>query len=794
MTRIGPKFIGAGELRKLESGIARAQRRLDSIAGGFTRVGTALTGIATGTVTAFAVQEAKWSELAAKTGESVEDLRSQYGAAAKSISNDTGIALTSILDGFQKAISAGTKGEGAIRLVGEAAKAEAANITSLQEAISAATTAAVAFGTDPVEAVNKMIRAAQVGEGDTEDYATSIKGLLQTAKPTGVAFGELAGTLAATAQQAKTVAVAETQINAFLKAIVDPTDAARKDLKAISGGLLSFEQVQRQLKTDGLAAVVQTLQTMTGMDATKIAQLFPEVEAQRFFNTADPATIRQLTTEVEAGAEAIPKAFAEGADDIQRLFNRTRETVKNVVADIGQTLKPEFKAINQLVQDFVGWFESLGPEAKRIVGRILALGPVLIGLGFLAKALSIILGALSVPWAAISAGGVATFGAIKGAAVAAFTTIRGLTLSGLWARIVAAGTATFGAIKAAGIGAFTAIQARAAAVIAAIKGLTLAGLWASLKAGAGVAVGAIVGAVKAIAVGALGVLTTVGLPVLAVILAIVALAAALIAAWKPVSTFLVGMWTGIKDNIGLVGEAFGRLLDALGPVGGAVRGVFGWLADLLPDLSAEGESFGKFLVDALVAVIEAVTAVITFFDGLTLENVGRRLMETLVTGIKATAGLAKDAVVSVLSGVRDLLPFSDAREGPLSRLTHSGRAIVTTLAEGVRSAPAAVQDSLRVALPNLDPLALPNLDPLALPNLDPLALPNLDAIAPPLPVGPVPPPAQAAGTTLTVNLAEGAIVIHAPGGDAEAIATRIGGELQSQWRALAEQVDSRVKA
>ena len=121
-------------------------------------------------------QESKWTEVSGKTGKSVDELKAQYADAAKAISNDTGIALTTILDGFQKAISAGTEGEEAIRLVGEGAKAQAANITSMEEAISAATTAAVAFGEDPVVALNKMIRAAQVGEGDTEDYATAIKG------------------------------------------------------------------------------------------------------------------------------------------------------------------------------------------------------------------------------------------------------------------------------------------------------------------------------------------------------------------------------------------------------------------------------------------------------------------------------------------------------------------------------------------------------------------------------------------------------------------------------------------
>ena len=119
-------------------------------------------------------------------------------------------------------------------------------------------------------------------------------------------------------------------------------------------------------------------------------------------------------------------------------------------------------------------------------------------------------------------------------------------------------------------------------------------------------------AVKVAAVAAFGALAAVGLPV---ILAIVAVAAILIAAWRPVSTFFRGLWSGVTDNLGMVSAAFSRLLDALGPLGGAVRNVFGWLANLLPSLTAEGESVGAGIVRGIVAAIDAVTAIVEYFRG-----------------------------------------------------------------------------------------------------------------------------------------------------------------------------------
>ena len=54
------------------------------------------------------------------------------------------------------------------------------------------------------------------------------------------------------------------------------------------------------------------------------------------------------------------------------------------------------------------------------------------------------------------------------------------------------------------------------------------------------------------------------------------------------------------------------------------------------------------------------------------------------------------------------MPFSDAKEGPFSRLTESGKAIVDTLADGINRA-----QPLKVAL-MAGALALPQLDTLAL--------------------------------------------------------------------------------
>lgn len=74
-----------------------------------------------------------------------------------------------------------------------------------------------------------------------------------------------------------------------------------------------------------------------------------------------------------------------------------------------------------------------------------------------------------------------------------------------------------------------------------------------------------------------------------------------------------------------------------------------------------------------------------WLSGINLFDSGMRLIDTLKEGILSAASGLVDSVKSVFQKVRNLLPFSDAREGPLSTLTLSGSRLMTTLSEGVNA-------------------------------------------------------------------------------------------------------------
>jgi hypothetical protein len=84
-------------------------------------------------------------------------------------------------------------------------------------------------------------------------------------------------------------------------------------------------------------------------------------------------------------------------------------------------------------------------------------------------------------------------------------------------------------------------------------------------------------------------------------------------------------------------------------------------------------------------VIDIKNGIVGLFD-LSLYDAGVKLLTTFTEGIKAAILGPVEAVKGGLATIRDMLPFSDAKQGPLSQLTASGQALMNTLGTGINLA------------------------------------------------------------------------------------------------------------
>ena len=234
-------------------------------------------------------------------------------------------------------------------------------------------------------------------------------------------------------------------------------------------------------------------------------------------------------------------------------------------------------------------------------------------------------------------------------------------------------------------------------------------------------------------------------PVTWIVVGIIALVAAIILLWRnwdQVSAFVQNIWNGCVEKVkaGLdmlknffknTGEAikntFSNAFNAVKNVAsagmGAVKNIFsnvtsaavGTVKQKLDNMKNAYQQNGGGIRGIAAAAMEGVkgyyTAGFDFINTVTggkldgiknlwntgLNNVkalvsgavgwfresGAKVMDTFTEGIRSAVSRPVEAVKGALAKIRSMLPFSDAKEGPLSQLTLSGRKVFETINTGM---------------------------------------------------------------------------------------------------------------
>lgn len=126
------------------------------------------------------------------------------------------------------------------------------------------------------------------------------------------------------------------------------------------------------------------------------------------------------------------------------------------------------------------------------------------------------------------------------------------------------------------------------------------------------------------------------------------------------------VWKAIKFFGRLAGRIFTGFKRLISTVGGKVKAVFGGLFAILSDPFQKFWGWLKNLAGKM-------------FDG------GKMLIKGLIDGIASVGGAVGKIVMKLLGKAADLLPGSDPKDprSPLRGLADKGRAILSTMAEGV---------------------------------------------------------------------------------------------------------------
>ncbi len=152
--------------------------------------------------------------------------------------------------------------------------------------------------------------------------------------------------------------------------------------------------------------------------------------------------------------------------------------------------------------------------------------------------------------------------------------------------------------------------------------------------------------------------------------------------WYNVTTGVINAWNFIKQKF--------------------QEGV-SWIHNKWNELAALPGRISAWMAGVPGAIAGGLSAAVGTINGWigTFYNSGKALIDGFANGIQSAFGRAKDVVSGGLSAVRRLLPFSDAKEGPLKDLTKSGRSIFPTLARGALMSTGSLYDAVSQGLNGL---------------------------------------------------------------------------------------------
>ena len=597
-----------------------------------------------------------------------------------------------------------------------------------------------------------------------EMFSAGIAESVRAFKTSGSGMAQAIKTLGASATTAQVPLEEQLAILGSLQATMSGSEAGTKYKaflrSAAKGGEalgLSFTDANNQLLS--MPEILELLRGKFGdtMDAAE------KMELQKAFGDAEAVALIDLlynkTGDLQDSIVSLYGAMGDGmgvttdmANAINETepekFQRLQQQIHNVTEDLGNSLLPTVNVVMEKVGGFIAkgaeWIQNHQELVRVIMLVVLALG------GFLTVAGSVI---------AVVGGVGLVFTKTAGLVTGFIGTVKKLPdmLDTIRIYGMYAGDGIkkgFSFIKSAGAGAISSVKNVALNIASMAKTAAISGVNALKSMAAGL-VGMAKQAITTAAT-ALGPLITsvwsftaalLANPITWIVIGIVALIAGIILLYNKCEWFrnlVNGIFSWVKEKLGAAFEVAKQVFGAIGNVIGKVMGAAkATVEEKLGNMKRAYEEHGGGIKGIAAAAIEGVkgfyTAGFTFLDNLTggklsairdkfsqgIQNIknaisgafawfresGKKILTTFTEGIKSAISAPVEAVKSGLQKIRNMLPFSDAKTGPLSTLTLSGQRTMTTYATGLQQAASAPVEAMGGAMAQINAQLSPQLTP-----------------------------------------------------------------------------------
>lgn len=565
----------------------------------------------------------------------------------------------------------------------------------------------IEFGEIFSAGISESVRAFKTsGSG----MAQAIKTLGASATTSNVPLEEqlaILGSLQATMSGSE----AGTKYKAFLRSATKGGEALGLKFTDANNQLLSMPEILEILRG-------KFGETMDAAEKMELQKAFGDTEAVALIDlmynkTGDlQDSILSLYDEMGKG-EGVALKMANAINETEpEKYERLKQQIHNVKESIGNTLLPTVNELlgkgGEVVAKVGNWIESHQELVRIIMIVAIAIGGFLtvagttiaivggVGLVFtktagmisgfvgIVKGVPSILETIHIKALYVGDGLKSAFTKIKGGATTAVTSIKNIASSVLsFAKTAAVNGVQ--AVKSFVLGMVGMAKQAITTAVTALPSL-IASVWSFTAA-------------------------LLANPITWVVVGIVALIAALVLLWKnwdSVVSFIKGVFTGfvngiidgfnwIKEKVASLPAVFQILLAAIFPILGIPMLIANNWDSIVAFFSNLWTRVKETFVNGINSVKEFITGTLTWF-----RESGSKILTTFTEGIKSAISKPVEAVKGGLAKIRQMLPFSDAKEGPLSTLTLSGRRVLETITTGIHQREDMPADAVEDSFKNVD--------------------------------------------------------------------------------------------
>lgn len=678
------------EFTKLQNKIKKVSENLEKVGKAATVAGGILTAMSAANLKMAADFETGMASVSTLIDTNVESL-SDMNKEVLNIAKRTPVALNDLTSALYDIRSAGIAAENQFIVLEKSAQLGVAGLGSTSEAVDLVTSSLNAFqlkGQEAERVYDTIFKTVKFGK-------TTISGIAQ-------GFGAVAGTISA----------ANIKLDDYMAAVAaltttgQPAAQAHHQLKAAIAGMTRENEdavaVFKKLGVHNFKELIQKSGSMVnafkavtdqvkGNDAA-ILKIFGSTEA---FNSVLGLTTKQHQTYIDTlnsmrnAPSLVDEGYAKKLDTVNAQLQRFQNFAQKIGIDMGTALVPYFKRFLDIAEKVMNFFDKI-PEGIRnkIAVAIAGLGIGLTGLG---------LGALAI--SKITKG----YGEFLGFArdlnpVLAQNATKLLQSIGLnsaaknfsFGNIFADIKRIDGSLRTGIINGFQALPGNIAKSSNVLKSWAITSIQAfpsnftkgliAFKNGFLGIPGMISKAIMAFRAFSLTLLTS---PIGWIALAVAGVAFLIFKYWKPISGFFKGLWAGLKEGLQPLMPLFKRMAVALEPIIKPIRAIVDWFKKLIKPVEDTGGAaekmgvrFGKAIAGIIVKFVELITKAF---------ECGAKITSMLAEGIMRGIAKVKDCIAKVSQVIRDHLPHSPAKTGPLKDL-HKVK-IVETVAQTIKPLP-----------------------------------------------------------------------------------------------------------